>query len=118
MQRIKTHDGVFLHNFFKDHLEYFTKDQPRVYDIFWWNYCTATEEWLPIKNYMDTWDQIPPFMKKDLVTLFDLAEQFFYEMILDDPPKESILKMGEIWSKIRNLAVCQQPRKTTHLAAA
>lgn len=105
MLRDKTKDGVFLHNFFKDYLEYFTRDQPRSYNAFHFHWSSATNEWYPLKQQIDTYPQIPSSVKKDLETLFELAEEFFHEIIADHPTKESISKMSELWSKIRSVAV-------------
>lgn len=105
MLRDKSYDGVFLHNFFKDYLEYFTRTQPVSYETFHFYFSTIKDEWIPLKKQIETYPQISSSLRKDLETLFDLAQEFFYEILADEPTKESKIRMGELWTKIRGLAV-------------
>lgn len=105
MQRNKIHDGIFLHNFFKDHLEFFTWDQPPSYDTFWWNFCSVTDEWEPLRQQIDSYTQITPLMKKELELLFELADEFLCLISEDNPRDTTILEMRKLWTKIRTLAI-------------
>lgn len=108
MQRDKSWDKIFLHNFFKDRLEVYTHEQPRSDTQYETMYFLATEDWLPLKKQLDTY-QIPQPIKENLKALFELAqEHFFY---VGEEHFESKMKMSKLWERMRHIAI-----NTRHLA--
>lgn len=104
MTRYEFYDGVFLHNFFKEHLVFFTLAQP-TNQQYWDLYCDVTLEWYPLKKELDTYHQIPLQIKYDLIKLFDLADQYRKYAIADVDDAEINRKMKELWQQMHFLAI-------------
>lgn len=104
MARYEFYDGVFLHNFFKEHLLFFTQGQP-TNQQYWDLYGDVTLEWYPLKSELDTYYQIPIGIKKELIKLFDLAEQYVKYAIADVNDIEINRKMKELWHQMHYLAI-------------
>ncbi|MCE5318771.1 MAG: hypothetical protein LLG04_15590 [Parachlamydia sp.] len=104
MARYEFYDGVFLHNFFKDRLEFFTREQPRNQQ-YWDLYCDVTDDWLPLKSELSTYHQIPVQIKNDLIKLFDIADQYVKYAITDVDDVEINRKMKELWHNMHYLAI-------------
>lgn len=104
LSRDKSLDRIFLNNFFKEHIEIFTREQPFYAEKFLFEYNFATNDWLPLKAEIDTYP-ILPSMKADLEILFRLAEDYYYYVIAADRSPAIKGKMSELWSKIRPLAI-------------
>lgn len=104
MARYEFYDGVFLHNFFKEHLVFFTRTQP-TNQQYWDLYGDVTLEWYPLKNEMDTYYQIPWGIKQELIKLFDLAAKYCKHAIIDLHDAETNRKMKELWQQMHYLAI-------------
>lgn len=103
MARDTRHDGAFLHEFFKDLLVYFPRNLPRTSEDYHW--AEVNGMWRPIKKNIDTYPQLHHSLKRDLETLFQWAQEFYSLVILDEPTEEESKKMGELWGRIRSLAL-------------
>lgn len=106
MTRDKSLDGVFLHNFFKHRLEFFTKAQP-ANEQFLDQYYPASDEWLPLRDELDSYP-IPFNVKRDLVSLFELAKKYYIYAIAAQHTSENFKNMREVWQNMRNLATSIQ----------
>lgn len=100
--RDKSKDDIFLRNFFKEELSFFTLDQPATPEIYLRGHGFATSRWYPLKWEIDTYPTLSSSMRKDLNKLFDLAETYAY-LACDDKPFRSP-KMAQKWEEIRQLA--------------
>lgn len=99
--RNKYDDSIFLRNFFKDRIGFFTGDQPAVPDAYIYGYNLATQNWYPLKSEIDTYP-ISFHVKNNLIKLFELGEIYFYYACSHEPWRSTI--MSQRWNEIRQIA--------------
>lgn len=102
MPRNKSLDSIFLRNFFKENIYFFTLEQPATVEIYLFGHGCATSRWIPLKSEIDDYTQLSSNIKNDLNKLFELAHIYTY-FACDDKPFRSA-SMAQKWAEIRQLA--------------